>query len=34
MEEKNLIEMEVFERAKAGLFLSFQNVPEIPGIQL
>lgn len=31
---KNLIEMSVEDRAKAGIFLSFQNVPEISGIKL
>jgi len=31
---KNLLEMSVDERSKAGLFLSFQNVPEIEGIYL
>ncbi len=31
---KNLLEMDTSERAQAGLFLSFQNVPEIPGIHL
>jgi Fe-S cluster assembly ATP-binding protein len=31
---KNLLEMTSDERSKAGLFLSFQNVPEIEGINL
>lgn len=30
--EKNLLEMKVDERAKAGLFLSFQYPEEVPGI--
>ncbi len=31
---ENLLEMEVFERARAGLFLSFQNPQEIPGLEI
>lgn len=31
---KNLLEMDIDARARAWLFLSFQNIPEIPGIQL
>ena len=31
---KNLVEMEVEDRNKEWLFLSFQNIPEIPGIKL
>jgi len=34
IDEKNLLDMDVHERAKAGLFLSFQHPPEIPGIGL
>lgn len=34
IDEKNLLEMDVSQRAKSGLFLSFQNVPEIPWVQL
>lgn len=30
----NLLEMDTSKRAQAGLFLSFQNIPEIPGIHL
>lgn len=30
----NLLEMSVDERSKAWIFLSFQNVPEIPGVNL
>ena len=29
---KDILEMEVSERAKAGLFMSFQSPPSIPGI--
>lgn len=34
VEGKNLLTMKPEERSKAGLFLSFQNVPEIKGISL
>jgi len=34
LDGKNLFEMEVDERAKAGLFLSFQYPSEIPGVSL
>lgn len=34
MDGKNLLEISSDERSKAGLFLSFQNVPEIEGINL
>lgn len=34
IEEKNLLEMSPDERSQAGLFLSFQNIPEIKGIKL
>ena len=34
LDGKNLLEMEVDERAKAGLFLSFQYPSEIPGVSL
>ena len=33
-ESKNFLEMEPNERASAGIFLSFQNVPEIKGVKL
>ncbi len=31
---EDLLEMEVFERARAGIFLSFQNPEAIPGLQI
>jgi Fe-S cluster assembly ATP-binding protein len=31
---ENLLEMEVDERAKAGIFLAFQAIPEIAGIKV
>lgn len=31
---ENLFEMEPNERANAGIFLSFQNIPEIKGVKL
>jgi len=31
---KNLLEMEANERSNAGIFLSFQNIPEIKGVKL
>ncbi len=31
---EDLLEMEVFERARAGIFLSFQNPQEIPGLEI
>ncbi|MCH2188263.1 Fe-S cluster assembly ATPase SufC [Candidatus Gracilibacteria bacterium] len=34
IDTKNLIQMDPEERSKNGLFLSFQHIPEIPGIQL
>ncbi|MBR1796536.1 MAG: Fe-S cluster assembly ATPase SufC [Clostridiales bacterium] len=34
LESKDLLEMNVSERARAGLFLSFQNPVEVPGISL
>lgn len=34
IDNKNLLELSPNERCKAGLFLSFQNVPEIKGIKL
>jgi Fe-S cluster assembly ATP-binding protein len=34
IEGKNLLEMGPDERSQAGLFLSFQNIPEIKGIKL
>lgn len=30
---QNLLEMEVHERAQAGLFMSFQSPPDIPGVK-
>ena len=33
-DDKNLLELPVNERAKAGLFMSFQNPLEVPGISL
>ena len=34
IDDKNVLDMEVNERAKAGLFLSFQYPSEIPGVSL
>lgn len=34
IDEKNILQMSPSERSQAGLFLSFQQVPEIPWIQL
>jgi Fe-S cluster assembly ATP-binding protein len=34
LDGKNLLEMEPNERATAGIFLSFQNIPEIKGVKL
>ncbi|MBV9464264.1 MAG: Fe-S cluster assembly ATPase SufC [Verrucomicrobiae bacterium] len=34
LDGKNLLEMEVNERAKAGLFLAFQYPSEIPGVSI
>ncbi len=31
---EDLLEMEVFERARKGIFLSFQNPQEIPGLEI
>lgn len=31
---EDLIEMEPDERSQAGIFLSFQNIPEIKGVKL
>ena len=31
-DNKNVLEMDVDERSKCGLFLAFQNPPEIPGV--
>ncbi len=31
---EDLLELEVFERARAGIFLSFQNPQEIPGLEI
>lgn len=31
---EDLLEMEVFERARKGVFLSFQNPQEIPGLEI
>ncbi len=31
---ENLLEFEVFERARKGIFLSFQNPEEIPGLEI
>ncbi len=31
---ENLLEMEVYERARAGIFLSFQHPQEIPGLEI
>ncbi|MDD2537540.1 MAG: Fe-S cluster assembly ATPase SufC [Candidatus Absconditabacteria bacterium] len=33
LDGESLLEMEPNERAKLGIFLAFQNVPEIPGIK-
>ena len=32
--DKNIVDMEVFERARAGMFLSFQYPAAIPGVQV
>lgn len=34
LDGKDLTALEADERSKAGIFLSFQNVPEIPGVNL
>gem|GEM_PF-2198286 len=34
LDEKNLLDMNIEERARAGIFLSFQQGIEIPGINL
>ena len=34
LDGENLLEMEPNERANAGIFLSFQNIPEIKGVKL
>ncbi len=31
---EDLLEMEIYERARAGIFLSFQNPQEIPGLEI
>lgn len=31
---ESIIEMEPDERAKAGIFLAFQTIPEVPGVKL
>ena len=34
LDGQNLTEMTPDERNKAGIFLTFQNIPEIPGVKL